>query len=68
LAEQGIGVGIFYPRPLHLQDCFKGLGYKKGDLPVAEGLAEKVLSLPIYPELTREQIEYVAKTVLKFYE
>jgi dTDP-4-amino-4,6-dideoxygalactose transaminase len=68
LAKQGIGAGIFYPRPLHLQDCFEELGYKKGDFPVAEELAEKVLSLPIYPELTREQIEYVAKTILKFYE
>jgi dTDP-4-amino-4,6-dideoxygalactose transaminase len=68
LGKAGIGTGVFYPLPLHLQDCFKGLGYKKGDFPVAEGLAEKVLSLPIYPELTREQIEYVAKTVLKFYK
>ncbi|MGA2172597.1 MAG: DegT/DnrJ/EryC1/StrS family aminotransferase [Sedimentisphaerales bacterium] len=68
LVKQGVGAGIFYPKPLHLQDCFKGLGYKKGDFPAAEELAEKVLSLPIYPEVELGQIEYVAKTVLKFYE
>ncbi len=67
LAENEIGSAIFYPKPLHLQDCFSELGYKEGDLPVAERLCEEVLSLPIYPELTTEQIEYVAKTVLKFY-
>ncbi len=68
LGEQSIGSAIFYPQPLHLQECFEGLGYRKGDFPVAEELAEKVLSLPIYPELTPEQIEYVAKTVLAFYQ
>ena len=68
LAENGIGSAVFYSKPLHLQDCFRDLGYKEGDLPVAERLCSEVLSLPIYPELTAEQIEYVAKTVLKFYE
>jgi dTDP-4-amino-4,6-dideoxygalactose transaminase len=68
LAKQGIGSGVFYPKPLHLQDCFKGLGYKKGDFPAAEELAESVLSLPIYQELTSEQIEHVGKTVLEFYK
>jgi dTDP-4-amino-4,6-dideoxygalactose transaminase len=68
LAKEGIGTGVFYPKPLHLQDCFKELGYKKGDFPTAEELAEKVLSLPIYPELAREQIEYVGKKVLEFYK
>lgn len=67
LAENNIGSAIFYPKPLHLQDCFRALGYHKGDLPIAEQLCNKVLSLPIYPELTEEQIEYVAKTKLKFY-
>jgi len=67
LAEKGVGTSIFYPRPLHLQECFKSLGYRKGDLPVAEKLADEVLSLPIYPELTSEQIEYAAETILKFY-
>jgi len=66
LSENGIGSSIFYPKPLHLQECFKSLGYRKGDLPVAERLADEVLSLPIYPELTSEQIEYTAKTILEF--
>ncbi len=68
LAENKIGSAVFYPKPLHLQDCFRELGYKNGDFPVAERLCGEVLSLPVYPELTSEQIEYVAKTVLKFYE
>ena len=67
LAENKIGSAIFYPKPLHLQDCFSELGYKEGDFPIAERLSREVLSLPIYPELTTEQIEYVAKTILKFY-
>ena len=67
LASHGIGSAIFYPKPLHLQECFRDLGYHPGDLPVAERLCEKVLSLPIYPELTPEQIEYTAKTILTFY-
>lgn len=68
LAGSGVASAIFYPKPLHLQDCFKNLGYNEGDLPVAEKLCRDVLSLPIYPELKPEQVEHVAKTVLKFYE
>ncbi len=68
LTKEGIGNGIFYPQPLHLQDCFKGLGYKKGDFPAAEEITERVLSLPIYQELTTEQVEHVGKTVLEFYK
>lgn len=67
LAEKGVSTAVFYPKPLHLQDCFSELGYKKGDLPVAERLCGEVLSLPIYPELKQEQVEYVANTVLRFY-
>ena len=67
LAENGVGSAVFYPKPLHLQECFEGLGYKEGDFPVAEELCGEVLSLPIYPELRMEQIEYVAETVLRFY-
>ena len=67
LAENGIGSGVFYPKPLHLQSCFVELGCKEGDFPVAERLCREVLSLPVYPELTTEQIRYVADTVLKFY-
>jgi dTDP-4-amino-4,6-dideoxygalactose transaminase len=67
LAENGIGSAVFYPKPLHLQDCFEQLGYKEGNMPVAERLCSEVLSLPVYPELSRQEIEYVAGTVLKFY-
>lgn len=67
LAENEIGSVVFYPKPLHLQDCFRELGCKKGSLPVAERLCGEVLSLPVFPELTAGQIEYVANTVLKFY-
>lgn len=67
LAEKGVSTAVFYPKPLHLQDCFSELGYKKGDLPVSERLCGEVLSLPIYPELKQEQIEYAANTVLRFY-
>lgn len=67
LADNEIGSAIFYPKPLHLQECFEELGYKEGDLPVTEELCTKVLSLPIYPEMTDEQVEWVAKTVLEFY-
>jgi len=67
LAENEISAAVFYPKPLHLQDCFAELGYRQGDLPVAERLCSEVLSLPVYPELRQEQIEYVANTVLRFY-
>ena len=67
LAENQIGTAVFYPKPLHLQDCFKHLGYKPGDMPVAERLCNEVLSLPVYPELSTEQIEFIAGTSLKFY-
>ena len=68
LAANNIGSAIFYPQPLHLQECFSELGYKQGDLPVTERLCGEVLSLPVYPELTQEQIQYVAGTVLKFFD
>ena len=67
LADNDIGSAVFYPKPLHLQDCFEELGYKEGDMPVAEKLCNEVLSLPVYPELSPEEIECVAGTVLKFY-
>ncbi len=67
LKEKEIGCAVYYPLPLHLQECFSSLGYHKGDLPVAEEMADKVLSLPIYPELTEEQKLYVCKTITDFY-
>ncbi|MFA5806384.1 MAG: DegT/DnrJ/EryC1/StrS family aminotransferase, partial [Melioribacteraceae bacterium] len=67
LGENGVSTGLHYPIPLHLQPCFEHLGYKKGDFPVSEELAEQGLSLPMYAELTNEQVEYVAVKVKEFF-
>ena len=67
LNEKGVSTGLHYPVPLHLQQCFKHLGYKKGDFPVTEELAENCISLPMFPELTDEQIGYVCEQVKAFY-
>ncbi len=67
LAEQGIGCAIYYPLPLHLQECFSELGGKKGDCPVAEELSGKVISIPIYPELSTAQMDYVTEAIRNFY-
>lgn len=67
LTEQGIGTGVYYPLGLHLQECFSSLGYGPGDLPVTETLCDEVLSLPIFPELGREQLGRVARAVRDFY-
>ncbi len=68
LEQQGIGVALHYPVPLHLQKCYADLGYKAGDLPVAEAAARECLSLPIYPELTDAQVDYVAQQVRAFFK
>jgi dTDP-4-amino-4,6-dideoxygalactose transaminase len=66
LTERQIGNEVYYPVPLHLQKCFAELGFKAGDFPEAERAATEVLALPIYPELSDEQIDYVAHTILEF--
>jgi dTDP-4-amino-4,6-dideoxygalactose transaminase len=67
LAASGIGSGVYYPVPLHLQACFRELGGEPGDLPVTEDLCTRVLSLPIFPELGRKRLERVAEAVRGFY-
>ena len=63
LTDSGIGTAIYYPLPLHLQECFAGLGYARGDLPESERAAERALALPVYPELADNQIDHVADTL-----
>ena len=67
LKENGIGTSIYYPGPLHLQNCFDYLGYKKGDFPVAEQLCQSVIALPMFPELTFDEVDFVCETVRNFY-
>jgi dTDP-4-amino-4,6-dideoxygalactose transaminase len=66
LGDKGIGTGLHYPVPLHLQKAYSDQGYKKGDFPVTEDVANRLLSLPMFPELTKEQIEYVAECIRQF--
>lgn len=66
LQTEGIQTGVHYPIPVHLQPAYRSLGYRAGDLPVAESTAGEVLSLPMYPELTREQVGVVAAAVRRF--
>ncbi|MEP6889942.1 MAG: DegT/DnrJ/EryC1/StrS family aminotransferase, partial [Nitrospirota bacterium] len=65
--EKGVGTEVYYPLPMHLQNCYKDLGYEKGSFPVSEQAAEQVLSLPIYTELTEAQQDYVVENVAEFY-
>jgi dTDP-4-amino-4,6-dideoxygalactose transaminase len=66
LQDRGVGTEVYYPVPLHLQKCFASLGHKPGDMPNSEAAALETLALPIYPELTEEQIRYVAAVVRDF--
>ncbi len=67
LERKEIGTAVYYPIPLHLQECFSYLGYRKGDLPESETASQQTLALPIYPGLTQEQLEYVVDTIYSFY-
>lgn len=67
LTEKGIGTGIYYPLSLHLQRCFSYLGYRKGDFPVSEKLQNEVLSIPMYPEISESQQEYVVESIFMYY-
>jgi len=68
LKEKEVMTGVYYPLPLHLQPCFSHLGYKKGDFPVAEEAALTSLALPVFPELKREEKQYVVATVREFFK
>jgi dTDP-4-amino-4,6-dideoxygalactose transaminase len=68
LQERGVGTALHYPVPLHLQKCFKDLGYNPGDFPVTERAAVQCLSLPMFSELSDAQIEYVAAMIAEFRE
>ncbi len=63
LKEKGIASAIYYPVPLHLQEVFSDLGYKPGDFPVSEEVSQRILSLPMFPELTGDEVRYVAESV-----
>jgi dTDP-4-amino-4,6-dideoxygalactose transaminase len=67
LAENGVGSSIHYPIPIHLQEAARGLGYGPGRFPVTERQAEHILSLPVYPELTISELEYIVRTIKAFY-
>jgi dTDP-4-amino-4,6-dideoxygalactose transaminase len=67
LKEKGVGSEVYYPLPLHLQPCYADLGYRKGDFPVSEKLAEESLALPIHSELTEEDIDYICEVIHGFY-
>jgi dTDP-4-amino-4,6-dideoxygalactose transaminase len=67
LKGKGIGTGVHYPLPIHLQPAYVGEQYKQGDFPATEAQAASILSLPMYPELTRQQIEYIAGAIREFY-
>ena len=67
LADRGVPTIIYYPRPLHLQTLYADYGWREGDFPVAEAVSKRVLPLPMYPELTDEQVDYVAGVVCRFF-
>ena len=67
LSSKGVDTAIHYPVPIHLQEAARNLGYRQGSFPVTESQAEKIVSLPIYPELEQDQMGFVAECVMNFY-
>lgn len=67
LEGKGIQTGMHYPVPIHLQKCFSYLGYKEGDFPVSEELSKKILTLPMFPTMRKEEIDYTCEEIKKFY-
>lgn len=67
LGKHGVGAGIHYPTPIHLHGAYASLGHRKGDFPVSEQLSDEIVSLPMFPELTGDQIRYVATQVRNFF-
>ena len=68
LGERGVGTEIYYPVPLHMQECFKYLNCKPEDFPVSAEAASKTLALPIYPELTEGKIYYIVDIIKEFFK
>jgi dTDP-4-amino-4,6-dideoxygalactose transaminase len=68
LQAAGIGCEIYYPVPLHLQECFSNLGYRPGQMPVSEAAAAKTLAIPVFPELNTDQQDYVVDQISSFYK
>jgi dTDP-4-amino-4,6-dideoxygalactose transaminase len=68
LGSKKIPSMVYYPVPLHLQKAFAYLGYKKGDFPLTENLCDQVISLPMHPDLDRDQLEYITNSILNFFE
>jgi len=68
LSQRSIPSIIYYPKPLHLQKVYEDMGWKEGDFPVAESISKRILPLPMYPELTDEQVDYVIETIKDFFK
>ncbi|WP_297422983.1 DegT/DnrJ/EryC1/StrS aminotransferase family protein [Clostridium sp.] len=66
LKEKGISTGVYYPIPMHLQKVYKDLGYKEGDMPIAEYLSHRTFAIPIFPELSKDQKEYIVNTIINY--
>jgi len=67
LSRHGVGTDVYYPLPLHLQECYQNLGYRKGDFPESERAADETVALPIFPELGEDRQEYVVEQIREFY-